>query len=161
MKSTITRYAAAAGLFAALCAPLVHAQCAKGSEYRQSDAVRSRYPDPQHRFDTPAFAAGKTGFTTYPEMMAYVQRLARGSRNLYVRTAGQSQEGRTIPALILTNAGRYTGSDLRTLARPVVFLVGQLHGNEPAGGEAMLALAYALTAGELRPLLDRISVVIV
>jgi hypothetical protein len=142
-------------------AQLAHAQCAKGAEYRQSDAVKSRYPDPGQRFDTPAFAPGKTGFTTHTEMMAFVQRLARGSRNMFVRTAGQSQEGRMIPAIILTSAGRFTGPELRTLARPIVFLVGQLHGNEPAGGEAMLALAQALSAGELRPLLDRVSVVIV
>ncbi len=143
-----------------LAAPLAHAQCAKGAEYAQSDAVKSRYPDPPHRFDTPAFEAGKTGFTSYGEMNAYLQRLARGSRNLFVRTAGQSQEGRSIPALVLTNAGRFTGPDLRTLQRPVVFLVGQLHGNEPAGGEALLVLAKELASGELRPLLDRISVVV-
>src|SRR6185503_3450579 len=38
---------------------------------------------------------------------------------------------------------------------------GQVHGNEPASGEAMLAVAKALASGELRPLLERISVVIV
>ena len=44
--------------------------------------------------------------------------------------------------------------------RPIVLLVGQVHGNEPAGGEAMLALAQALADGELKPLLDRMTVVI-
>ena len=149
------------GLLIAAAAPLAHAQCAKGAEYTQSDAVKSRYPDPKQRFDTPAFAPGKTGYTTHAEMMAYVQRLARASKNMFVRTAGQSQEGRSIPALVLTNSGRFGGPELRTLARPVVFLVGQLHGNEPAGGEAMLLLAKELASGELRPLLERISVVII
>ena len=152
-------FALGLGVIATATPTVARAQCAKGAEYAQSDAVKSRYPDPSQRIDTPAFAPGKTGYTSYPEMMAFVQRLARGSRNLFVRTAGQSQEGRTIPALILTNAGRFTGPDLRTLQRPIVFLVGQLHGNEPAGGEAMLALAQSLSSGEMRPLLDRISVV--
>ena len=43
----------------------------------------------------------------------------------------------------------------------MIWLIGQQHGNEPAGGEAMLALAAALSSGELEPLLGRISVVIV
>ena len=43
----------------------------------------------------------------------------------------------------------------------MIWLIGQQHGNEPAGGEAMLALAAALSSGELAPLLDRLSVVIV
>ena len=141
-------------------APSAHAQCARGAEYQQSDAVKRRYPDPQIRFDTPAFAAAKTGFTTHEEMISYVGRLARSARNMHVATAGRSQEDRLIPALVFTNHGRYTGADLRRLQRPIVFLVGQLHGNEPAGGEAMLALAKELASGELRPLLDRISVVI-
>ena len=49
----------------------------------------------------------------------------------------------------------------RDLNRPIVLLIGQMHGNEPAGGEAMLALAKSLAEGELKPLLDRITVVIV
>ena len=45
--------------------------------------------------------------------------------------------------------------------RPVVVLTGLQHGNEPAGGEAMLVLARQLTLGELRPLLNRLTVVMV
>ena len=43
----------------------------------------------------------------------------------------------------------------------MIWLIGQQHGNEPAGGEAMLALAAALSSGELASLLDRLSIVIV
>jgi hypothetical protein len=143
-----------------IATPVAHAQCAAGAAYTQSEAVKRLYPDPPVRFDTPAFAPGKSGYTTHAEMMSFVERLARSTRNLSIRTAGQSQEGRPIPALVFTDYGRYTGTDLRRLARPIVFLVGQLHGNEPAGGEAMLVLAKALAAGELRSLLARVSVVI-
>ena len=37
----------------------------------------------------------------------------------------------------------------------MIWLIGQQHGNEPAGGEAMLALASALATGELAPLLGQ------
>ena len=140
---------------------VVRAQCAAGAPYQQSEAVKRRYPDPQARFTTPAFEPGKTGFSSHDEMMRFVQALGRSTRNLQVRIVGESQEGRAIPALVFTNAGRFASAELRRLERPVVLLVGQLHGNEPAGGEAMLALAQSLATGELKPLLDRITVVIV
>jgi len=43
----------------------------------------------------------------------------------------------------------------------VIWLIGQQHGKRPAGGEAMLVLAAALSYGELASLLDRLSIVIV
>src|SRR6185503_8608292 len=118
-------------------------------------------PDPPVRFDTPAFAAGKQDFTSHEELMRFVRDLARDTDNLLVRTAGYSQEARAIPALVFSNSGRFAPAELRRPAKPVVFMVGQVHGNEPASGEAMLAVAKALASGELRPLLERISVVIV
>lgn len=153
-------YAASALVAGLAGAPHVYAQCAVGPQYQQTEAVKRRYPDPQARFETPAFAQGKTGYTSHEEMMSFLERLSRRAGNMRVLTAGKSQEGRTIPALVFTDYGRYTGGDLRRLQRPIVFVVGQLHGNEPAGGEAMLALAQSLAVGELKPLLERISVVI-
>ena len=137
------------------------AQCAPDAAYQQSEAVKRRYPDPVMRFETPAFAPDKTDFTTHEEMTAFVKALEERSQNLYVRTAGHSQEGRALPALIFSHSGRYAAPELRRPAKPVALLVGQVHGNEPAGGEAMLAVAHALAQGELKPLLERISVVIV
>jgi hypothetical protein len=136
------------------------AQCAPDVEYKQSDAVKRRYPDPPVRFDTPAFAAGKSAFTTHDEMMDYLEKLGERAGNMLVRTGGYSQEGRVLPVLLFTNSGRFALAELKRLNRPIVVLVGQMHGNEPAGGEAMLALAKSLVDGELKPLLDRITVVI-
>ena len=153
-------FAAVLGL-SAMAADAAHAQCARGAEYQQSEAVKRRYPDPPVRFDTPALAPGRSAFTTHDEMLGYVKALASRTRNMGVREAGYSQEGRLIPALVFANTSRYGGADLRLLQRPTVLIVGQLHGNEPAGGEAMLVLAQSLAAGELRPLTERINVVIV
>ena len=133
------------------------AQCVRGAEYEQADAVKRRYPDPAVRFDTPALAPDAAGFTTYEEMLSYVQQLSGRTDNMVVRTAGFSQEGRAVPLLVLTNARRFAPAELRRLGRPVVLMVGQMHGNEPAGGEALLAVARSLADGELKPLLDRIQ----
>ncbi|RYF53651.1 MAG: peptidase M14, partial [Comamonadaceae bacterium] len=44
---------------------------------------------------------------------------------------------------------------------PTVLLIGQQHGDEPAGSEALLVIARELTQGLLRPVLDRVNVIIV
>jgi hypothetical protein len=49
---------------------------------------------------------------------------------------------------------------LRADARPTVLLVGQQHGDEPAGSEALLVLAQELAKGKLEALLDRINVIV-
>jgi hypothetical protein len=136
------------------------AQCARGPEYAQSEAVKRRYPDPPLEFETPAFARGRSGYTSHDEMMDYLEALAARADNMQLRIAGYSQEGRALPVLLFTSSRRFLPGDLQRLERPVVTLVGQLHGNEPAGGEAMLVLARSLAEGELKPLLDRITVVI-
>ena len=157
----ITRAIGIAAIMPALlAAPSVGAQCARGAQYTQSEPVKRRYPDPAVRFDTPAFAPGKTDFTSHGEMMAYLEKLSERADNMLVRTAGWSQENRVLPVLLFTNSGRFSPAELQRMDRPIVVFVGQLHGNEPAGGEAMLALAKALVDGELKPLLDRITVVI-
>jgi len=130
--------------------------------YKQSEAVKKRYPDPPVRFETPGFAPGKADFTTHEEMMTFLHGLQRKAPgNLQLRVIGESEEGRSIPMLVLSNAGVFTAPEVLRLNRPVVLLAGLQHGNEPAGGEVMLALAQELTIGPLKPLLDRITVVIV
>lgn len=139
----------------------LQAQFIPASEYRQSDAVRRRYADPKISFDTPGFASDKSDFTAHEEMMEFIYALQAKASKLSSRIIGYSQEGRAILAMILSNSGTFSTAELLQLNRPVVFLQGLQHGNEPAGGEVMLLLAKELVSGALRPLLDRITVVIV
>ena len=159
MRKAVTR-ALVLMICAGVSAP-AFARCASGVPYQQTEAVQRRYPDPAVQLDTPAFAAGKKDFTTHDELTHFLAELERSTDNLLVRRAGHSQEGRPIPALLFSSSGRFAPSELRGRAKPVVFMVGQAHGNEPAGGEAMLAVARALATGELKPLLEHVSVVIV
>lgn len=142
-------------------APALLAQFDPARAYQQNAEVRQRYPDPQVAFDTPGFKPGRTDFTSHREMLAYVEGLRRRSNTVSVRMIGESQEGRAIPALVLSAMGVQTGAQARRLGRPVVVLAGLQHGNEPAGGEAMLVLARELALGSLRPLLDKLTVVII
>lgn len=146
---------------AVLHAPQSQAQFDPERAYKQSAEVRQHYPDPQTVYDTPGFKPGRTDFTSHEEMLAFVEDLARRSDVVKVRRIGASQEGRVMPVLVLSGDGVQTGAQARRLGRPVVVMAGLQHGNEPAGGEAMLALAQELATGRLRPLLDRLTVVIV
>lgn len=142
-------------------ASTLHAQFDPERAYQQSAAVRQRYPDPPVAYDTPGFKAGRADFTSHGEMLAYVEQLRRRSNAVRVRMIGESQEGRAMPALILSSEGVRSGFEARRLDRPVVVLAGLQHGNEPAGGEAMLVLARELALGSMRPLLDKLTVVII
>jgi len=155
---------AAAFLALFLAAPL-SAQDARQrapSDYRQTDAVLTHYPALGHvKLASPAFAKSEPSLTSQDEMAAFLATLARDSRHVRVRSLGRSTQGRDIPLVYVTQEGFDDPSSIGRLGRPVIWLIGQQHGNEPAGGEAMLAVAAALSSGDLEPLLARLSVVIV
>ncbi len=132
------------------------AQFDPSKAYKESAAVTARFAEPAARYDTPAFAANKPDFTSQDEMMAFLEMLARNSTLLRLEREGRSQQGREIPVAVLSRSHAQVGSG----ARPVLLIIGQQHGNEPAGGEAALALAQMLGGGPLAGLLDAVDVVI-
>jgi Zinc carboxypeptidase len=90
-----------------------------------------------------------------------VQSLARRSRDLRVRILGRSQEGRDIPLLVFARPAAADGAEVLKNGKPTVLIIGLQHGNEPAGGEAALALAGQLASGDRAAVLDRLNVLIV
>ncbi|KAA2235721.1 M14 family metallopeptidase [Salinarimonas soli] len=134
---------------------------ARGREYRQAPAVLERYGDVPIALTAPALAPGRAALTAQDEMLAFLRALKERHPEVTLSSLGRSIEGRDIPFLVFTAEGAADAAGVRALPRPIVWLIGQQHGNEPAGGEAMLAVAHALAGGELKPLLDRVSVVVV
>jgi Zinc carboxypeptidase len=132
------------------------------SDYRQTAAVLAHYPAvTDMHLDSPAFRTAEPSLTSQEAMAAFLADLARGSPKAKLASIGRSTQGRDIPIVYLTAEGLGDPAAIHRLGRPVIWLIGQQHGNEPAGGEAMLALASALAKGELAPLLGKVSVVIV
>ncbi len=132
--------------------------------YIQAPAVLARFPDVPIVIDTPALRPGRTTFTSQSEMEAFIADLAsapRSAAHLMRLTLGTTPGGRNLPALLISKEGARTPAEMANLGRPIVWLIGQQHGDEPAGGEAMLALAQALSDGDLVPVLDSISVVVI
>ena len=128
------------------------------------EAVAARFPEPPVRYETPGLAEGRRAFTTNAELSQWLLRLAtdtQGATRSRLLDLGLSQRGTPIQALLLTQAA---GTDIATLEasrRPTVLLVGQQHGDEPAGSEALLVVARELAQGLLEPMLKRINVIIV
>jgi hypothetical protein len=132
------------------------------SDYRQTDAVLVHYPPLKEvPLQSPAFVAETPSLTSQDDLAAFVAGLAAKSRHVRLASLGRSQQGRDLPLLYFTQEGLDDPLAIARLGRPVIWLLGQQHGNEPAGGEAMLAVAAALASGELEPLLARLSVVVV
>jgi hypothetical protein len=117
-------------------------------------AVAARFPDPPVRYETPGLAAGREEYTRNDELQAWLRELAQAGGRDGVRVtaidAGRSQQGAPLTAL------RFS----RGAARPVVLLIGQQHGDEPAGAEALLWLARELALGRFGAALDRVDVVL-
>ena len=133
----------------------------RAAEYRQSAAVLARYPDVPVALAAPALKPGRTDFTSQAEMEAYLAALKARVPGLVLGSLGRSAQGREIPYLIFTKEGLTDAPAIRAHDRPILWFIGLQHGNEPAGGEAMLALAAKLTDGALKAYLDRVTVVVV
>ncbi len=133
-----------------------------------SAAVAARFPAPAVRYDVPGLQEGREQYTSNDELAGALRLLAAREGGPHLVAAGRSHEGVTIEALHF--AGPAAPADARaallpapaaSVAKPRVLLVGQQHGDEPAGAEALLALASRLApGGELAPLLERIEVVV-
>ena len=131
-----------------------------------SAAVAARFPEPAVAYDTPAFEPGRSSFTSNAELqsalLALVQEAsaANGQTHVKLLGLGTSQKGLPLQALLFTRSADASPAALLASTRPSVLLVGEQHGDEPAGSEALLVLAQQLASGPLQGLLDRINVLI-
>ncbi|WP_404302805.1 M14 family zinc carboxypeptidase [Alicycliphilus denitrificans] len=137
---------------------------APAAELPYGAAVAARFPDPSVRYETPGLADGRRAFTTNAELTQWLRQLAatqRGATRTRLIDLGLSQRGAPIHALLLTRAAGTDAAALEDSRRPTVLLIGQQHGDEPAGGEALLVVARELAQGLLEPMLERINVIVV
>ena len=129
------------------------------------DAVAARFPNPSVVYSTPGLGADRRAFTTNAELGQWLRGLSdgvpRGGTRAQLLQIGTSQRGEPIQGLLLTRAPGTDPANLDKSGRPTVVLIGQQHGDEPAGSEALLVISRELAQGLLEPLLDRINVVVV
>lgn len=131
-----------------------------------SQAVAARFPAPAVVYSTPGLQPGRNQFSSQPEIRAWLRDQATAAaRNPGMKAAvisiGRSQRGEELEALVLTRSAGTDPASLLAIGKPTVLLIGQQHGDEPAGSEALLVIARELAQGLLRPLLDNSHVLIV
>jgi len=113
---------------------------------QQSALITEKYfPDPEVRFNTPTLSMGEDRFATYEEIMKWIYDSIAGHPGARVEIIGTTPMGRDIPVIYLSDGS--SSGKLR------VWMQGLLHGNEPAGGEALLYLANQLLTTEKGSLL--------
>ena len=98
--------------------------------------------------------------STYDDVMRLAKALAAGSASTHYESYGRTEEGREMPLLVLSEPAVATPEAARKLARPIVFIQGNIHAGEVEGKEAALIIARRLTQGDLRPMLKQLVVLI-
>jgi hypothetical protein len=100
--------------------------------------------------------------TTHAECIAWYQALAKAQRKMVkIDSVGITDSGRPLHRVVISTAG-FDSASVRKKQRAVVFINNGIHPGEPEGIDASMALARALvTSGQLRNLLEQITVVIV
>jgi hypothetical protein len=130
-----------------------------------SEAVAARFPAPSVTYSTPGLQSDRNTFSSQSEIQTWLRDQAASASRSGIKAAvfpfGKSQRGETLEALVLTRGSATDPAALLAAGRPTVLLMGQQHGDEPAGSEALLVIARELAQGLLQPTLERINVVIV
>ncbi len=129
-----------------------------------SPALAARFPEPAVSFATPAFEAGRSAFTTNPELHAILRGLERSGADpvrgtgVSVLALGTSQSGEPIEALAFTRIAAPAPAASAAARRPAVVVIAGQHGDEPAGTEALVVIAQDLAAGALDRVLEQLDV---
>ena len=103
--------------------------------------------------------AERSGFTetsSHADVLAFLDALRAGGAAFAVETLATSTEGRAVPMVIASRPLVRTPAEVRRLARPVVFVQGNIHGGEIEGKEALQALVRDLLLDPRPNVLDSI-----
>ncbi len=117
--------------------------------------TRTFFPDYEALDNTTPALQKKKGYTNYNELMAFLNNLVDQHPDIvHLRYIGESQKGKKIPLLSLNKT-----NDKQKIK---VWMMGGLHGNEPASTEGMLYLLdKILNDMEVSYLLDKIELAVV
>lgn len=109
---------------------------------------------------TRAEASDYAETSRYDDVVAFVDALQRASPLLRVEAFGRSDAGRDLPLMILADPPVSSPGEARASGKPVVFVMANIHAGEVEGKESALHLARRVAAGDGRPLLDRMTLLI-
>ena len=103
---------------------------------------------------THAERVGWSELTPHDEVVAFYRSLTAASPAAHMMEIGRSREGRALHLVVLSGSGVKSPWEAHASGKPILFIGAQVHGDEPAGKEALMQFARDLTDGPLEPLLD-------
>jgi hypothetical protein len=104
----------------------------------------------------PVSRAERTNFeetSRYEDVRAFMDWLASQTPRLRIEAFGASEEGRTLPLLVIGDPPAASPQAARASGRPIVFVMANIHAGEVEGKEALQHLARRMTRGDLQALL--------
>ncbi len=114
---------------------------------------------------TPAEETRYTRYSQYEDVARFISVLSARYPVLKIRIAGRTAEvenypGRDIFLCVLTEEGAREAAALNR-DKPTVLFIASQHGNEQSAKEAALRLIRDLAAGDLKPLLKKVNVLVI
>ena len=98
--------------------------------------------------------------TRYEEVLNFISELQKRSSLIRLESFGKSEEGRSLPLMILSDSGISNPREARGSGKPIVFIMANIHAGEVEGKEAMLHLSRRILFGDLKQLLDKLIILI-
>lgn len=98
--------------------------------------------------------------TRYEEVLNFIAELQKRSSLIRLESFGKSEEGRNLPLMILSDSPISNPRDARGSGKPIVFIMANIHAGEVEGKEAMLHLSRRILFGDLKPLLNKLIILI-
>jgi hypothetical protein len=98
--------------------------------------------------------------TRYEEVLDFIAELQKRSPLIRLESFGKSEEGRSLPLMILSDSPISNPRDARATGKPIVFIMANIHAGEVEGKEAMLHLSRRILFGDLKPLLSKLIILI-
>lgn len=96
----------------------------------------------------------------YEDVMQFIASLQKQTDKLRVESFGKTEEGRELPLMIFANPPISQPREARDSGKPVIFVQANIHAGEVEGKDAMLHLSRRIVAGDLKPLLDKLVILV-
>jgi len=128
----------------ASCAPVVHRPLAP-ADFPRTRPELTRYQETSH----------------YADVRKFLDSLRTLGAPLAFGSIGKTSEGREIPYVIASRPVVTTPSEAKRLARPIVYVQGNIHAGEVEGKDALLALLRDLTFSGKPNALDSVVLIAV
>jgi hypothetical protein len=120
-------------------------------------AAADARPDLLTRAETSGFRAT----SSYDETLVLLRRLEALSPWVKLDSFGTSEQGRSLPLVVVSKDKAFTAAEARRLAKPIVLLQSGIHAGEIDGKDATLMLLRELATGGRPEILDAITLLLV